>query len=349
MRNENVKVVIWGLGAMGSGMAKLILSKKGFTITGVCDRNPRFVGKNLFQILKLEQKDHPDVIVKTNIEEIVTNKGCDVVILATDSYTAKAFPKIKWLLEHQVNVISTAEEMAYPKAKEPKLALELHQLALENGVTVLGTGINPGMMMDLLVIAMTGVMEKVDEIAVSRVNSLSPFGETVMEEQGVGLSIAAFKEKKQQGLLAGHVGFRESIAMIADALGWNLTKFSQSMEPIITEVDRKSAFGQALCGHVAGVDMIGEGEIDGKPLIHMRHPQQIEPQSGGVITGDYITILGNPQVNLRINPEIDGGKGTIAIVVNMIPHVINAKPGLKTMLDLPVPRAIMGDVRKMID
>jgi len=334
---------------MGSGMAKLILSKKGFTITGVCDKNPRYVGKSIFSILKVDQHKHPDVIIKANIEEIITNKSCDVVLLATDSFTAKAFPKIKCLLEHQVNVISTAEEMAYPKANEPALTKELHELALKNGVTVLGTGINPGMMMDLLVIAMTGVMEKVEEISVSRVNSLSPFGETVMEEQGVGLSIAAFKEKQQQGLLAGHVGFRESITMIADALGWNLSKFSQSMEPIITEVDRKSAFGQALCGHVAGVDMIGEGEVDGKPLIHMRHPQQIEPGSAGVITGDYITILGTPPVNLRINPEIDGGKGTIAICVNMIPHVINAKPGLKTMLDLPVPRAIMGDVRQMID
>lgn len=349
MRKENIKVVIWGLGAMGSGMAKLILSKKGFTIVGVCDRNPKFVGKNLFQVLKIEQNNHLDVVIKPNIEDVVTNGCCDIVLLATDSYTAKAFPKIKWLLEHQVNVISTAEEMAYPKAKEPELAKQMHEIAMQNHVTVLGTGINPGMMMDLLVIAMTGVMEHVDEIAVSRVNSLSPFGETVMEEQGVGLSIAAYKDKMNRGELAGHVGFRESIHMIADAIGWNLTNFHQSMEPIITEVDRKSDFGQASIGHVAGVDMIGEGEVDGKSLIHMRHPQQIEPQMAGVITGDYITILGNPQVNLRINPEIDGGKGTIAMCVNMIPHVINAKPGLKTMLDLPVPRAIMGDVRNMIE
>ncbi len=81
----------------------------------------------------------------------------------------------------------------------------------------------------------------------------------------------------------------------------------------------------------------------------MIHPQQIEPEMVGQNTGDYVTIKGTPEVNLAITPEVEGGLGTIAMCVNMIPHVINANPGLKTMIDLPVPRAIMGDMRKMID
>lgn len=349
MRKEKIKVVIWGFGAMGSGMARMILKKQGFEIVGVCDRNPNYIGKSIFQILNLKRNQEQDVSVTPNIEDVVGPASCDIVMLATDSFTAKAFPKIKWLAEKKVNVISTAEQMAYPKANEPEIAKAINELAIKNQVTVLGTGINPGMMMDLLVIAMTGVMESVDEVSVSRVNSLSPFGETVMEEQGVGLSVSAFSEKVKNGHLAGHVGFKESVSMIADAVGWKLTKFSQSMTPIATSVDRKSSFGLARKGDVAGVDMVGEGEVDGKNIIHMRHPQQIEPQLGGVNTGDYITIKGSPEVNLRINPEIDGGQGTIAICVNMIPHVINARPGLKTMIDLPVPRAIMGDVRAMIE
>lgn len=349
MRKEPVKVVIWGFGAMGSGMAKMILNKQGFDIVGVCDLNPNRVGKSIFELLNLKNPYHHDVIIKANIDEVVSMRSCDVVLLATDSFTAKAFPKIVWLLEHQVNVISTAEEMAYPYASQPQISFEIDKVAKENGVSVLGTGINPGMMMDLLVVAMTGVMEDVDQIDVTRINSLSPFGSTVMEEQGVGLSVEEFNEKMNQGELAGHVGFKESVQMISDALGWKIEHFEQHMAPIISKVYRKSEYAFVNSGDVAGVNMSAEAKTTNQKIITMNHPQQIEPHLGGVNTGDYIKIKGNPPINLAISPEVDGGIGTIAICVNMIPHIINARCGLKTMLDLPVPRAIMGDVRQMIE
>ncbi len=349
MRKDKVKVAIWGFGAMGSGMAKMILKKTGFEIVGVCDKNPHYVGKSIFEILDVDKNNHPDVYVNDDIDEVVKEKSCDIVLLATDSFTKKAFPKIKKILEKRINVISTAEEMAYPQAQNPDLAKEMDRIAKVNGVTVLGTGINPGMMMDLLVVCLTGVMEDVEDITVSRVNSLSPFGKAVMEEQGVGLSVLEFENKLKNNELAGHVGFSESVHMIADALGWKISKFTQQMEPIITEVDRKSAYGFAKAHDVCGVNMTGQGYVNDVEKIKMHHPQQIEPHLGGVETGDYINIKGNPVVNMAIKPEVDGGVGTIAMCVNMIPHVINAKPGLKTMIDLPVPRAIMGDVREMIE
>ncbi|MFH0993636.1 MAG: 2,4-diaminopentanoate dehydrogenase [bacterium] len=349
MRKEKVKIVIWGFGAMGSGMARMLLQKKGFEIVGVCDRNPAIVGKSMFAVLKTDRGNHPDVCIKADIEAIVTTGSCDVVMVATDSFTAKTFPKLKWLLEQKVNVISTAEEMAYPSANRPDLAQTLDQVAKANGVTILGTGINPGMMMDLLAIALTGVMTNVEKVEVTRINSLSPFGETVMEEQGVGLSDDEFTQKSRHGKIAGHVGFRESSRMIADALGWTLDRFDQQMAPIVTTIDRRSPHGFAQAGNVAGIDMSAQGYQGGKIVIDMRHPQQIEPQLGGVQTGDYIKLTGSPLVSMAIRPEVDGGIGTIAVCVNMIPHVINARPGLVTMIDLPVPRAIMGDVRDRIE
>ena len=126
-------------------------------------------------------------------------------------------------------------------------------------------------------------------------------------------------------------------------------KFEQQMKPIVTTVDRKSPYGFAKAGDVAGVNMTGQGYVNGELKIDMIHPQQIEPEMEGTHTGDYIVLKGTPNVSMAINPEVDGGIGTIAMMVNMIPHVINARPGLKTMLDLPVPRAIMGDMRDMIE
>lgn len=349
MRKDKVKVVIWGFGAMGSGIAKMILKKEGFEIVGVCDQRPSYVEKSIYEILNWENKTNDDVLIKSNIEDVITMSSCDIVLLATDSFTEKAFPKIKWLLEHRVNVICTAEEMAFPQANSPKLAEEIDRIARRNHVTVLGTGINPGMMMDLLVVALSGVMEEVDEINVSRINSLSPFGPTVMEEQGVGLEVDEFNFKMANKELAGHVGFNESVHMIGSALGIKIDKFEQQASPIITKVDRQAPHGFAKAGNVAGVNMTAQGYANGKKLINMNHPQQIEPQLGGVDTGDYINIKGIPPVNMAINPEVNGGIGTIAMCVNMIPHVINARSGLKTMIDLPVPHAIIGDVRQMIE
>ncbi len=346
---ENIKVVIWGFGAMGRGMAEMLLSKKGVEITGVCDLSPSLVGKNIFDILKSQQKDHSDIVVTNSIEDILDNNNCDIVLLATDSYTKKAFPKMELILKKGINVISTAEEMAYPKAQEPKLAEALDKIAKDNNVTVLGTGINPGFIMDLLVVALTGAMTDVTHIEANRVNSLSPFGPAVMEEQGVGITIDKFIEGTKNKTLAGHVGFSESVNMIADAIGIELEDFKQQMEPIVTSVNRKSKYGEALKGNVAGVNMTGQGIVDGEVFIDMKHPQQIEPELEGTQTGDYINIEGTPNIHMAITPEIDGGIGTIAVCVNMIPHVLNARAGLKTMIDLPVPRAIMGDMRKLLE
>ena len=346
---KKVNVVIWGFGAMGRGMAEMLLSKKGVIISGVCDLHPDLVGKSIFNAIDSKQNDHPEVIVSDDIESLLNKDNCDIVLLATDSYTAKAFPKMKMILEKGINVISTAEEMAYPQAQEPELAKELNRIAKENNVTVLGTGINPGFIMDLLVVALTGVMSDVTHIEANRVNSLSPFGPTVMEEQGVGITLDEFNKGMEDDTLAGHVGFAESIGMIADAIGVKLDKVEQQMAPIVTTIDRKSPYGFAAANDVAGVNMTGQGLVDGKVFIDMKHPQQIEPELEGTHTGDYINIKGTPEVNMAITPEIDGGIGTIAMCVNMIPHVLNARSGLKTMIDLPVPRAILGDMRDLLD
>ncbi|MFO7611063.1 MAG: 2,4-diaminopentanoate dehydrogenase [Clostridia bacterium] len=344
---ENIKIAIWGFGAMGAGMAKMLSKKTGVDITAVCDLHPDRIGKSVGEILNMEKWN--DVMIESDIEKTLAGKKVDLCLLATDSFTKGAFPKMKTIMEKGINVITTAEEMAYPKAREPHLAKELDEIAKANGVTVLGTGINPGMIMDFLVVCLTGCMEEVTHIEAKRVNSLSPFGVTVMEEQGVGITLDEFNKRVEEDRLAGHVGFRESINMIAQAIGWKVDRFEQQMKPILTTVDRKSPYGFAGAGSLAGINMTGQGYIDGEVKIDMIHPQQIEPEMEGTHTGDYITLRGTPPVNMAITPEVDGGIGTIAMCVNMIPHVINARPGLKTMIDLPVPRAIMGDMRNLIE
>ena len=345
---NRIKVIIWGFGAMGRGMAQMLLMKKGVEIVGICDVNPGMIGRNFLEILDVTS-DHPKVYVSDKIDLLLQNQKADIVLLCTDSFVKGAFEKIKKIVTYKVNVISTAEEMAYPMAAEPELSKQIDHLAKAFGVTVLGTGINPGFIMDLLVVALTGTMVDVKYIEAKRINSLSPFGPTVMHEQGVGISLDEYHHRVAEGELAGHVGFNESVHMISDALGVKLDEFTQQMAPIVTNVDRVSTYGEAKAGHLAGINMTGQGLVNGDVFINMIHPQQIEPEVEGTQTGDYITLKGTPNINMSITPEINGGIGTIAMCVNMIPHVINAKPGLKTMIDLPVPRAILGDMRDLLD
>lgn len=345
---KNVKVILWGLGAMGGGIGKMLAKKKGVDIVGAIDIGDK-LGKSLYDVVPgIERGDREDVIVKT-AEETIVPGAADIVVVCTDSFTAKVFDKLVFVMERGMNVITSAEEMAYPQAQEPELAKKLDEIAKKNGVTVLGTGINPGLIMDLLVILWTGACESVDHIVSKRQNSLSPFGPAVMEEQGIGISVEEFEARKADGTMAGHVGFAESTMMMCDALGWKIDKFWQDMEPIVTDVDRKSPYGFAAAGSVAGVAMKGWVDVEGETKIEMDHPQQIEPEQVGIVTGDYVDIKGVPEVHMVNTPEIEGGIGTMAMIMNTIPHVINAKPGLKTMIDIPVPHAIMGDFRDFID
>lgn len=344
---QNVKVIIWGLGAMGGGMADMILSKKGIEIVGVAGRGKK-IGTSMYDYIKTEKGDRPDILIQ-DPKDIIKPGAADIVLLCTDSFTRNAFDKLKFILEQKLNVITSAEEMSYPAAREPELARQLDEIAKANGVSVLGTGINPGHIMDTLVLLMTGCMVDVEHILSKRVNSLSPFGPTVMEEQGIGISVDEFEKRKADGTMSGHVGFAESVGLMAEGLGLKVNSFAQDMTPIVTDVDRKSPYGFAAAGSCAGVAMTADAVLSNGMKVRMEHPQQIEPEQVGVKTGDYVIIEGTPSVNMLNSPEVEGGLGTIAMCVNMIPQVINADPGLKTMIDLPIPRALMGDVRDRIN
>ncbi len=342
---RKIRVAIWGFGAMGQGIAEMIMRKEGLEIVGVVDINPKLVGERLNTVLQTTSLN--EVIITNDIDSVLNGNKPDICIIATDSFTASTYEKIIKVVSAKVNVISTAEEMAYPYAKEPELSKQMHERAKEYGVTILGTGINPGLMMDSLALLLSAAMSDVESIECKRVNSLSPFGKLVMEEQGVGLSVKEFDLHKEE--LAGHVGFIESVNLISSGLGLKVNQFTQEMDKIVTNVDRKSPFGFAKAGDVCGVNMTAKATCNNGLEINMIHPQQIEPEDEGVMTGDYITLSGTPHIKMSISPEVDGGIGTIAMCVNMICHVLNARPGLKTMIDLPLPRAILGDFRNFLE
>jgi 2,4-diaminopentanoate dehydrogenase len=343
---ENIKVVLWGLGSMGSGMGKYLISKKGIEIVGAIANRAEKAGKDLGEILGIDQTMNVKV---TNKPESVINKDVDIVLHSTTSFAKEAYPQLTQIIEGGVNVISIAEEMAYPYIAAPKLSRKLDELAIKNKVSILGTGINPGFILDLLIFSLTGACVEVERIEAARINDLSPFGPTVMKTQGVGTTVEKFKEGIKDGSIVGHIGFKESVNMIADRLGIVLDKIEESREPIISKTYRETPHVKVEPGMVAGCKHIAKGFSQAKEVIVLEHPQQIRPEKEGTETGDYIKIKGIPEINLAIKPEIPGGIGTMAVAINMIPVIMKAKAGLLTMKDLPVPAAMLGDVTNIME
>lgn len=344
---ENVKVILWGLGSMGSGIATdIVTNKQGIEIVGAIGQNPAKIGKDLGEVLGLNRK--LGVIISDKPEQVLANNKADIVLHSTQSFTKDVFPELALIVNSGKNVITIAEEMSAPQVETPDLADELDKLAKKNNVTILGTGINPGFVLDTLILTMTGACQIVNKIWASRVNDLSPFGPTVMKTQGVGTTVAEFQAGVKSGAIVGHIGFRQSIYMIAKSLGWKLDNIVETREPIITNVYRETPHVKVQPGMVAGCCHIAKGYKNGLEIITLEHPQQIHPELEGVKTGDYIVVEGTPTIKFADEQEIPGGIGTMAAAVNMIPQVINARAGLLSMPELPVISALMGDVRQLI-
>lgn len=338
-----VRVLILGTGQMGAGIARLLLRKPRLELTGgYCRRGDR-AGMDLGQTLGLGR--NLGLALDCDLAAAIAQARPDVAIQATCSRLDEARGEILTLLEQGVPVISIAEEMAHPASASPEIAAEIDDLAHRRGVAAVGTGINPGFVLDLLVIAMTGVCSEIEAITARRVNDLSPYGPTVLAAQGVGLTPETFEAGAAEGRVVGHIGFVQSIHMIAGAMGWDIERIEETRRPIIARTRRETPLITVEPGQVAGCMHVARAFRGGQLVIELIHPQQIRPDLEGVETCDEIIIRGTPPVHLTGRPEIPGGPATAALAVNMIPRILSAPPGLHTMADLPVPAAMLGGLR----
>lgn len=341
---QPVRVVVLGTGQMGSGIAALLLEKPGLELVGAFARRRERAGMDLG--VALGRAEPLGLAIDTELADLLERTRPTVAIQATCSRLADAEPEIAACLERGVHVVSIAEEMAWPAAASPEAAARLDALARAHAAVVLGTGVNPGFVLDSLVVTLTGVSAHVDSIRARRVNDLAPYGPTVLRSQGVGLTADAFTAAVDRGTVVGHLGFRQSLAMVAAALGWELEHIEESREPIVSSVRRETPFATVEPGRVAGCLHTAVGIVAGRPRIALEHPQQVQPEAEGIATGDEIEIRGRPHLRLAGSPEIPGGVATTALAVNVVPRVLTQSPGLKAMTDLPIPAAIMGGLHR---
>ncbi len=330
-----IKVAVWGTGMMGQGLLRFILDRpRDVELVGAIVTNPAKEGKTVGELLG---DCECGVRMTTDAAAVLARKP-DVVCICTQSNLDEISDQVEPSVRAGANVLCIAETLAYPWASDPAWAERFDALAREHGVTILGTGINPGFVLDALIVAWTSVCLRVDRVEARRVNDLSPFGPTVMASQGVGTTVDEFEQGVADGTIVGHIGFPESIHLIARALGWAIDEVVEVREPIVSSVVRETPHVRVEPGHVAGCTHIGRGYSAGELKIELVHPQQIHPHLEGVETGDFIRIVGDPSVDMQNAPEVPGGKGTYASTGNYIPLIGAAPPGLLTVVDMPLPR-----------
>jgi len=340
---KQIRAALYGIGAVGSLIAKFLLEKEGIEIVGAVDIAKDKVGKDLGAVLDLGR--NLAIVVSDDVDATLSKAKADIAIHATSSYLRDTYPQIASIVKNGVNVISTCEELSYPSFSEPSLAEKLDALAKKHDVTVLGTGINPGFLMDTLVVTLTAVCQKIDKIEAVRVMNAGTRRLPFQKKVGAGLTVEEFKLKIESKQITGHVGLEQSIAMIADALAWKLDKIkAEPVEPVITKKPVKSKNIKVDAGKVAGLKQKAKGVMKGKEVITLDFQAYI----GAEEEYDSITIEGIPSIKQKIQPCVHGDIGTVAMIANSIPKVINAPAGLFTMKDLPVPSAAVEDMRKYV-
>ncbi len=341
---EKIRVVGYGIGAIGARIARFIIEeKKGIEYVGAIDIDPEKVGKDLGEVIGLERS--VGVKISDDADKVLSETKPDLVIHTTLSFFEKVYPQVAKAVEHGANVISTCEELAYPYIVNEALAKKLDALAKEHGVTVLGTGINPGFLMDVRPIVLTGPCMKVERIKVVRCMNAATRRIPFQKKIGAGMTVEEFKQAIEKKKITGHVGLEQSIALIASAIGWELEKIDVGpVEPVVLEKRVSSDYVTVEPGKVAGLKQTARGIVGGKPLIELEFIAYI----GAPEEYDLVEIEGLPKISAKISPCTHGDYGTVGMVVNMIPKVINAPPGLFTMKDLPIPSATMASMEKFL-
>lgn len=327
---DKIKVVIFGCGVMGSRIANILWTKDSFEIVGALDIAPDLVGKDLGELM-----DHPTktgIKIESDADKLFSEVQTQAAVLTTTSYLKEVYPQIIQCLNAGLNVISTSEELSFPWKRNPELARDIDKAAVEKGVTVVGTGINPGFLMDTLPLFLTAPCLEVSSIKVIRMMNSSKRRIPFQKKVGTGMSKQEFEDKIKKKIITGHVGLLESIYLIADGLSWKFDEVKElPPQPVLSDREITTGMGTVKPGYVIGLTSIAYALKGGKKLINL----EFNAHAGVEEEYDEIIIKGKPDIHQKIIGGVHGDIGTVAVTINTIPRAVEASAGLKITTDLP--------------
>jgi hypothetical protein len=330
------RVMIVGLGPIGAGVARQLAARRSFKIVAAVDVDPAKVGRDLGELLGLGKKN--GVRVSDDVRQAVRKAKPQAAVLCTSSSLKSLWPQLRELLPLRVPVVSTTEELAYPWLSNRALARKIDAAAKKAKVAVVGTGVNPGFAMDTLPIALTAICERVDHVRVERVQDARIRRLPFQQKIGSGLTPEEFAEKVK-ALTVRHVGLTESVAMIADAVGFKLDRVTDEIKPRIAREPVESQFLRVPAGRVCGIVQDGIGYVRDEPRIELH----MEAYLGAPETYDSVEVEGSPRLHVKAIGGYHGDVATASIAVNSIPKLLAAAPGLHTMRSLALPSFAGGE------
>jgi len=323
---NDIRVIQYGLGPIGSAVARHVLERDHLQLVGGVDIDPAKVGQDLGQVIGLGRSLSFPVVARLS----AVHAEADVVLHTTHSYFDLFKGQLIEILEAGYDVVSTAEELSFPWSDHRGEAEEIDAVARRVGKTVLGTGVNPGFLMDALPLYLTAICQRVDRVEVTRAMNASLRRGPFQAKIGSGMAVEAFRAKMAQGRM-GHVGLPESMGMLFKALGRNLVRYESSVEPVVAEEPIRTVFFEVARGQVRGLKQVARGFTDAGEFATLTFYAALDLEEDG----DTIKIAGKPDLEVKLRGT-NGDIATVAIAVNAIRNVVAASPGLLTMLDVPL-------------
>lgn len=336
MNAEKINVIVYGLGPIGSKILQTCLQTPNMQVRGAVDIDPHKIGQDAGALVGL-----PPIGVKVvgSVEEIdlADLPGRKIALHATGSNLEQVWPQLKQLLDNGYSVVSTCEQLSYPWHRYPQLSTEIDQYARDKEQLVIGTGINPGFVMDALTLFATSVTHTITGIFVSRTVDVSKRRIPLQKKVGIGLTPAAFNELAQQNRI-GHVGLEESLRLIAYGLHLTLSEVHNSIEPTLASKPAELAIGPLQTGEVSGLHQVARGQTSAGYPIVLDLVMSVDVKQEDKIVIETAE-MGN--LELVIPGGIFGDVATANIVANTA-KVIHSSPhsGLFTMADIPLVRNI---------
>lgn len=324
---KKIRVVQYGVGPIGAAIVRLMRQKQAIEIIGAIDNDPAKAGKDLAEVVGAKDGPWGAPVVASAAEMLA--KEPDVVMHTTSSYLTAVAGQLTEILAAGVSVVSTCEELAYPFRKYPDVSRRLDDAAREAGVAIVGTGVNPGFVMDKLVLTLAAVSQKVDRARAVRIVDASKRRLPLQKKIGAGMTPDEFRQQVSGGIIKHH-GLPESVAMVADGLGLHLEDITETIEPIVADEKVVTEFLEVQPGQVTGVHQIARGLAGGVERIYM----ELRMYVGAKESSDTVELFGTPNITMTVPGGTHGDIATASVAVNCIPEILKAAAGLRTSRDL---------------
>ena len=324
---KKIRTIQYGIGPIGASIVKLLREKESVEIVGAIDSDPAKIGKDLAEVVGAT--DGPWGVRVSGDAKGVLGQSADIVMHTTSSSLPKVMDQLLACLDVGSCVVSTCEELSYPYRTHPELAAKLDNAAKESGVALVGTGVNPGFVMDKLVITLAAVSQRVDHVRALRIVDGSKRRLPLQKKIGAGMTVDEFRAKVKEGTIK-HVGLPESVAMVADSLGLRVDEIRETIEPKVATDRIQTEFLTVEPGQAAGVHQIARGISEGQELIFM----ELQMYVGAKDPADTVELQGHPNISLVIPGGSHGDIATASVAVNSIPAILEAQSGLRTSRDL---------------